>query len=96
MMFQFEINRLLSSDIPSAKEIGYLLFTRDNLDGGLNTKELERLIDLLDELIESSYSEGLKDGYEKGYEDGLNAANKNDKEGGRNWKKIDLKMLESR
>lgn len=52
MIFQHKIAKFMESDIPALREIGYIIFSRHDKNGGLTYEELQQIVDAVDLLNE--------------------------------------------
>ena len=62
-----EINKLISSDFNMLKKLGWLLYNRQDQNGGLTKDELNELLHILsveemEKEYQMAYDEGLDDG----------------------------------
>lgn len=67
-MLMFEINKLISSEIDILTKVGWLLYNREDQNGGLSKNELDDMLRILtvEEMgreLQASYDEGFDDGY---------------------------------
>lgn len=74
----YNINKLINSENEYIKQIGWLLYDRQDQNGGLNNDEVDKLVSVLldmseesiDMLLEKEYQEGYEEGYNDGLRDG--------------------------
>jgi flagellar biosynthesis/type III secretory pathway protein FliH len=71
-----EINQLINSGDKYISKIGWLIYNREDQNGGLNKQELEELLGLLtplniEDIIDKHYEKGKQEGFEEGYQMGL-------------------------
>lgn len=72
-----EINKLINSGDEYISRIGWLIFNREDQNGGLNKRELEELLELLvpldslEDILDEHYEKGVQEGFEDGYKMGL-------------------------
>ncbi|AJA41428.1 hypothetical protein AXJ14_gp109 [Geobacillus virus E3] len=71
-----EINKLINSGDKYISKIGWLIYNREDQDGGLNKQELEELVELLaplnfEDIFDEYYEKGKQEGFEEGYQIGL-------------------------
>ena len=58
-----EINKLIDSEFIMLNKLGWLLFHRNDLKGGLDANELNELLKIVNEgEMESVYTEGFNEG----------------------------------
>ena len=63
----FEINKLIGCQYPMLQKVGWLLYSRDDTNGGLTTQELGRLLETL--TVEGMEKE-CDDAYDEGFSEG--------------------------
>lgn len=63
----FDINKLISSEFNMLNKVGWLLYNREDQNGGLNKEELNELLHIVS--IESMEKE-----YQQAYDEGFNDA----------------------
>lgn len=68
----YDINKLINSENEHLRKIGWLLYDREDQDGGLNNDELDNLIHILNDFNEDDFDSILAEEYEKGYQEGYN------------------------
>lgn len=58
-----KVNKLMNSHHECLHKLGWLIFNREDQNGGLSLDELERLLDIIDhDTIEEIYNDGYRDG----------------------------------
>lgn len=63
-----EINKLINSEFDILKKIGWLIYNREDQDGGLDKEELNELLQIVtDEEVHREY----KIGYDEGFNDAV-------------------------
>jgi hypothetical protein len=67
-MMELEINKLITSEFKMLKELGWLLYNREDQNGGLILNEVHKLLkavtaEELEKEIKDSYDEGFNCGY---------------------------------
>jgi hypothetical protein len=65
----YEINKLINSEFEPIQKLGWLLYNREDQNGGLTKEEVYKLIEIFadgdfEEILEEQYLEGFKDGQE--------------------------------
>jgi hypothetical protein len=65
---ELEINKLITSEFKMLKELGWLLYNREDQNGGLTLNEVHKLlkavtVEELEKEIKDSYDEGFNDGH---------------------------------
>lgn len=72
-----EINKFINSGDKYISKIGWLIYNREDQEGGLNKRELEELLELLvpleslEDMFDMYYEKGVQEGFEDGYKMGL-------------------------
>lgn len=66
-MFSIDGNKLISSDFEMLRKLGWLIYDREDQDGGLTTDELEELLKIVTEdemqrICQEAHNEGFEEG----------------------------------